>query len=145
MLVDRNASNARPPSFVSSSGFMVKPRTHRFADYNAGPPPILQYTNTGDSDVSPDATPSQFLLLTGLNTSVTEELLAKGAAKLYKIADSSISEAARKAGAKVVSTTATTNFGAQEGSIKRVFVVRDRKSDESWRYGFVEFHSVEVS
>lgn len=81
----------------------------------------------------------------GLDAAVTEVLLANGAAKLYKIADASITEAAKKAGAKVVSTTATTNYGAPDGSIKRVFIVRDRATDDNWRYGFVEFHNVEVS
>ncbi|KAF2674884.1 hypothetical protein BT63DRAFT_381570 [Microthyrium microscopicum] len=110
------------------------------AYYSAGPPPVLPQLNTGDSDVSLDGTPSQFLLLRGLETSVTEELLSKGVAKLYKVSEA---DANKKAGAKVSSTTATSNFGAQEGSLKRVFVVRDRLSDDSWRYGFAEFHSVE--
>lgn len=34
--------------------------------------------------------------------------------------------------------------GAREGSVKRVLLVRDRKTGESWRFGFVEFAGVEV-
>jgi hypothetical protein len=64
---------------------------------------------------------------------------------LYKVSDGQVAEPAKKSGAKVSSTTSSSNFGAQEDSIKRVFIVRDRQSDDSWRYGFAEFHSVEVS
>jgi RNA recognition motif-containing protein len=74
---------------------------------------------------------------------VTEELVAKGIAKLYKSTETNTGEPPKKSGAKIASTTASTNFGAQEGSIRRVFVVRDRLSDESWRFGFAEFHTVE--
>ncbi len=106
-----------------------------------------QFTNVGDSDSSPDSTPSQYLLVRGLEPGVTGEILAKAISKLYKNNDKEISSAKasiKQSGAKVVSTTAVPNLGAQEGSLRRVFVVRDRRSDESWRYGFAEFHTVEV-
>ncbi|KAI9833288.1 MAG: hypothetical protein M1819_003682 [Sarea resinae] len=105
----------------------------------------VPYKNTGDSDVSPDATPSQFLLLRGLEASVTEELLAKGVAKLYRPSGESQATSApqKKAGSKVVSTTSDTNLGAKEGSIRRVLLIRDRKTNDSWRYGFAEFAGVE--
>lgn len=106
------------------------------------------FTNSGDSDASPDATPSQFLLLRGLEPTVTEDLLAKGVAKLYKPIGESSSHApstSKKTGAKVASTTGDANLGAKDGSIRRVLLVRDRKSNDSWRYGFAEFGTVEVS
>ena len=106
------------------------------------------YLNSGDSDASPDGTPSQFLLLRGLEPTVTEDLLAKGAAKLYKPSGKSSPPAAstaKKNNAKVSSTTGDANLGAREGSIRRVLLVRDRKSNESWRYGFAEFGTVDVS
>ncbi|CAL5866061.1 uncharacterized protein PFLUO_LOCUS268 [Penicillium psychrofluorescens] len=112
----------------------------------AGPPgvPAPKVVNNGDNDAAPDNQPSQFLLFRGLESSVTEELLAKGVAKLYKPAsggnDSSASS--QKKGAKVASTTGDANLGAREGSIRRVLLARDRKSNESWRYGFAEFASV---
>jgi G-patch domain len=102
--------------------------------------------NNGDNDVAPDSSPSQFLLFRGLEPSVTEELLAKGVAKLYKPSNAS-SQAANnslKKGAKVASTTGDSNLGAREGSLRRVLLVRDRKSNESWRYGFAELATVEV-
>jgi hypothetical protein len=110
----------------------------------ANPPRVV---NTGDNDAAPDGTPSQFLLLRGLEHTVTEELLAKGVAKLYKPSpnpDAQGAGVAGKKGAKVASTTGDANLGAREGSIRRVLLVRDRRTNESWRYGFAEFATVEV-
>lgn len=104
----------------------------------------LRAVNVGDNDASPDNTPSQFLLLRGLEPSVREELLAKGVAKLYKpSASSAQSNQTSKKGAKVSSTTGDSNLGAREGSLRRVLLVRDRKTDDSWRFGFAEFANVE--
>ncbi|KAJ5820304.1 hypothetical protein N7474_005895, partial [Penicillium riverlandense] len=112
----------------------------------AGPPgvPAPKVANNGDNDAAPDNQPSQFLLFRGLESSVTEELLAKGVAKLYKPASggNDNSSNSQKKGAKVASTTGDANLGAREGSIRRVLLARDRKSNESWRYGFAEFASV---
>ncbi|KPI44528.1 putative RNA-binding protein [Cyphellophora attinorum] len=57
---------------------------------------VAKAVNVGDNDASPDNTPSQFLLVRGLEGSVSEELFAKGK------------------GAKVASTTGDTNLGARE-------------------------------
>jgi RNA-binding protein 5/10 len=100
------------------------------------------FATTGDSDVSPDNTASQFLLLRGLEPGVSEELMAKGVIKLYKSqADPSETHVAKKT--KIASTSNDASFGAKEGSLRRVLLVRDRKSNESWRYGFAEFGTVE--
>lgn len=101
--------------------------------------------NVGDNDSSPDNLPSQFLLLRGLEPSVTEDLLVKGVAKLNKPSSSTAQrdEASSKKGAKVASTTGDANLGAKEGTLRRVLLVRDRKSNESWRYGFAEYASIE--
>ena len=104
-------------------------------------------TSSGASDASLDGTASQFLLLRGLEPTVTEDLLAKGVAKLYKPSrksSPSIANALKKGNAKVASTTGDSNLGAKEGSLKRVLLVRSRKTNESWRYGFAEFATVEV-
>lgn len=87
------------------------------------------------------------MLLRGLESSVTEELLAKGVAKLYKPLNNPNTQEApanSKKGAKVASTTGDSNLGAREGSIRRVLLVRDRRSNDSWKYGFAEFATVEV-
>jgi hypothetical protein len=138
-----SALGARHPKRVSSAAGPEFASSYRALEYSAGPTPIPKHVNTGDSDVSPDGIPSQFLLVRGLETSVTEEILAKGISKLYKSSEASHGEPAKKPGAKVASTTASANLGAQENSIRRVFVVRDKQSDDSWRFGFVEFYGVE--
>ncbi|KAI9374059.1 hypothetical protein BJX61DRAFT_541107 [Aspergillus egyptiacus] len=111
----------------------------------AGPPGIAapRVENHGDNDAAPENQPSQFLLFRGLEASVTEELLAKGVAKLYRPNNSEGAPANQKKGAKVASTTGDSNLGAREGSIRRVLLVRDRRSNESWRYGFAEFATIQ--
>ncbi|KAL8772947.1 MAG: hypothetical protein Q9209_001967 [Squamulea sp. 1 TL-2023] len=106
----------------------------------------IRSMNSGDSDASPNGTPSQFLLLRGLEPTVSEDLLAKGVCKLYKPSRRSSPPAAtnsKKGNSKVASTTGDANLGAKEGSLRRVLLVRDRKSNESWRYGFAEFATVD--
>jgi hypothetical protein len=107
--------------------------------------PAPKVVNNGDNDAAPESQPSQFLLFRGLEPSVTEELLAKGVAKLYRPSgNNDNSSGNQKKGAKVASTTGDSNLGAREGSIRRVLLVRDRKSNESWRYGFAEFAGILV-
>lgn len=101
--------------------------------------------NIGDNDVAPDNTPSQFLLFRGLDSSVTEEVFSKGVQKLYKpAADESQSAETGAKKSKVASTTGDSNLGAREGSLRRVLLVRDRRSNESWKFGFAEFATLEV-
>ncbi|EPQ66487.1 Bgt-5104-2 [Blumeria graminis f. sp. tritici] len=102
------------------------------------------FITTGDSDVSPDGTASQFLLFRGLEPGVTEELLAKGVSKLIKVKSGTPptnQSIARKS--KISSTSNDASLGAREGSMRRVLLVRDRKTNDSWRYGFAEFSTVE--
>jgi hypothetical protein len=40
-------------------------------------------------------------------------------------------------------TNSTVGLGAKPGSLRRVFLMRDRKTNESWRYGFAEFATVD--
>ena len=103
--------------------------------------------DNGASDASPNGTPSQFLLLRGLEPTVTEDLLAKGVAKLYKPSrkpSPPLANTSKKGSAKIASTTGDVNLGAKEGSLRRVLLVRSRKTNESWRYGFAEFAAIEV-
>jgi RNA-binding protein 5/10 len=102
------------------------------------------FATTGDSDASPDGTASQFILLRGLEPGVNEELLAKGVCKLYKSKPSTPptdNQSTKKT--KIASTSTDASLGAKEGSLRRVLLVRDRKSNDSWRYGFAEFGTVE--
>ena len=104
-----------------------------------------EFANSGDSDVSPDGSSSQFLILRGLEPTATEELVAKGVTKLFKPSEREALPAAKKGNAKVASTTGDTNLGAREGSLRRILLVRDRRSNDSWRYAFAEFATVDVS
>lgn len=116
------------------------------ATFGMSAPSKPQYMNSGDSDAHPNGAPSQFLLIRGLEPSVTEDLLAKGVAKLYKPGrrQSPPATSSKKGNAKVASTTGDANLGAKEGSLRRVLLVRDRRSNESWRYGFAEFGTIDV-
>lgn len=97
---------------------------------------------SGDHDVSP--TPSQFLLFRSLEAGVTEELLAKAVTKLYRIAPSSpAGEGVPNKKSKIASTSSDTTLGAKAGTLRRVLLVKDRKDNASWKYGFAEFASVE--
>ncbi|KAL3464315.1 hypothetical protein BJX64DRAFT_94859 [Aspergillus heterothallicus] len=110
-----------------------------------GPPGIAapRVYNSGDNDAAPENQPSQFLLFRGLESSVTEELLAKGVAKLYRPSNSDSGQNTQKKGSKVASTTGDSNLGARDGSVRRILLVRDRRSNESWRYGFAEFATIQ--
>ncbi|CAI7670627.1 unnamed protein product [Penicillium pancosmium] len=111
-----------------------------------GPPgvPAPKVVNNGDNDAAPENQPSQFILIRGLEGSVNEDLLAKGVAKLYRpnVGNNDNTTNTQKKAGKVASTTGDANLGAREGSIRRVLLVRDRKTNESWRYGFAEFANV---
>ncbi|KAK0112262.1 hypothetical protein ONS96_001511 [Cadophora gregata f. sp. sojae] len=102
------------------------------------------FATTGDSDASPDGAASQFLLLRGLEPGVNEELLAKGVGKLYKTkANTPPTDGQGSKKRQISSTTNDASLGAKDGSLQRVLLVRDRKTDDSWRYGFAEFSTVE--
>src|SRR5438552_18472313 len=99
----------------------------------AGQSSKQSYQNNGDSDVSTEGIPSQFLLLRGLEPGVTEELFAKGVEKLYRASSSSqSSNTSKKPAPKVSSTTSDSNLGARNGTLQRVMIVRDRRTGESW-------------
>ncbi|KAK6341811.1 hypothetical protein TWF730_001301 [Orbilia blumenaviensis] len=74
---------------------------------------LSHFSNDGSKDTG--ETPSQFLLIRDLEPNVTEELLLKGAQKL----------------------------STDDSAIKRILLVRDRRTNESWRFGFAEFSNVD--
>ncbi|KAI9740958.1 MAG: hypothetical protein M1818_004564 [Claussenomyces sp. TS43310] len=114
-------------------GVVAQPNTSSFSGFAI----------TGDSDVSVDNTASQFLLLRGLEPGVNEDLLAKGVTKLYKTKEDSLPDAQGVKKTKIASTSTESALGAKEGSLQRVLLVRDRETNDSWRYGFAEFATVE--
>ncbi len=63
---------------------------------------------------------------------------------MYKPSTSNtFSNQPNKKGAKVASTTGDANLGAKQGTLRRVLLVKDRRTNESWRFGFAEFATVE--
>lgn len=112
----------------------------RFSGYGHGP--IL----TGETDEDPQNTPSQFVVLRDLEPSVTEEVLAKGVMKLFREDAPAPAKDTTKNGNKLKSTAPTAGnltLGATPGSLRRVFLIRDRRTNDSWRYGFAEFATIE--
>ncbi|KAI9719152.1 MAG: hypothetical protein M1828_006334 [Chrysothrix sp. TS-e1954] len=144
----RHVSPRRRTPTPPRRGYEARPRPRRYEspardDYDehvvrpVQPPRVKSTTATGDNDLALNDQPSQFLIFRGLEPSVTEELLVKGAAKLlYHTEAGSNGVAADK---NALPTSTANARGASPDSIRRVFVIKDRRSGESWRYGFVEF------
>ncbi|KAH6854974.1 hypothetical protein B0I37DRAFT_441892 [Chaetomium sp. MPI-CAGE-AT-0009] len=99
---------------------------------------------TGETDECLQQTPSQYVVIRDLEGSVTEEVLAKGVMKLFVDTPKPAKEAPTINKLKSTApTNSTVGLGAKPGSLRRVFLMRDRKTNESWRYGFAEFATVE--
>lgn len=104
--------------------------------------PIL----TGETDEDLRQNPSQFVVIRDLEPSVTEELLAKGVMKLFREEAPQPAKDPSKPANKLKSTAPTTGsvgLGASPGSLRRVFLIRDRRTNESWKYGFAEFATID--
>ncbi|KAJ2902220.1 hypothetical protein MKZ38_000822 [Zalerion maritima] len=96
---------------------------------------------TGEKDACPNQKPYPIVVITGLESSTSEEVFAKGVMKLYLNETEDTSQHAT--GPSGLKTTApvgnTKGLGARPGSLRRVFLIRDRKTRASWKYGFAEF------
>ncbi|KAI5867750.1 hypothetical protein GGS23DRAFT_549757 [Durotheca rogersii] len=99
----------------------------------------------GKSDECPQQTPSQFLVIRDLSSSVTEQDLATEIKKLY-VAKEDEPKPSSNAPTKLKSTAPignTSGLGAKPGSLVRVFMIRNKYSDISCNYGFAEFSSLD--
>lgn len=99
----------------------------------------------GKSDECPQQTPSQFVVFRNLPSSVSESVLATGVKKLYLAKDE---ESKQQPGAptKLKSTAPvgnTSGLGAKPGSLTRVFMIRDKYTESSCKYGFAEFSTLD--
>ncbi|KAI0886114.1 uncharacterized protein GGS22DRAFT_124408 [Annulohypoxylon maeteangense] len=99
----------------------------------------------GKSDECPQQTPSQFLVIRDVASSVTETMLASDIKKLYVTREdepkqSSITPNKLKSTAPIGNTS---GLGAKPGSLVRVFMIRDKYSDISCNYGFAEFSTLD--
>lgn len=101
---------------------------------------------TGETDEDLRQTPSQFVVIRDLEPSVTEEVLAKGVMKLFRDEQSQPAKDPSKPPNKLKSTAPTNSsagLGAIPGSLRRVFLIRHKRTNESWRYGFAEFATID--
>ncbi|KAK0737561.1 hypothetical protein B0T21DRAFT_383507 [Apiosordaria backusii] len=125
---------------VSAFSVCFKCKTERPEDDGYGGGPLL----TGETDECPQQMPSQYVVIRNLDRSVTEEVLAKGVMKLFVENPEPPKEAPTTNKLKSTAPTkSTVGMGAKPGSLRRVFLMRDRRTNETWRYGFAEFATVE--
>ena len=108
------------------------------------PAPVWQQNLTGETDASFD-NPSQILVVYPLAPFVNEDMLAADMKRLELDRPDPIKEKSDGA-PKLKSTAPTTNpsgYGARPDSLHRVFVMRDSSANESFKYGFAEFWTIE--
>lgn len=112
---------------------------------------IRRHAPNAEHDAAFDGQHTQFLLVSGLHMSTDEKALAEGLAQLYKTdEDTSVatgsSQPASGAGLRSTGlkpTSVPRNPGAKKDSLKRVFLIREKRSRLSCGYGLAEFHSKE--
>ncbi|KAL6918654.1 hypothetical protein FSST1_002680 [Fusarium sambucinum] len=105
--------------------------------------PAWQLSLTGMADASD--VPAQILVVYPLASFVTEDMLANDMKRLELVKPEKDKDASN-GGPKLKSTAPTgdtTGYGARPGSLHRVFLMRDASTDESFKYGFAEFWTVE--
>ncbi|CAN8100284.1 unnamed protein product [Discula destructiva] len=98
---------------------------------------------TGETDECPQQFPSQYLVIRGLDPSINEELFAEGVKKLYVEAKPEPKKDTQNKLKSTAPTANTARLGARPDSLRRVFLVRDKHTDEGMRYGFAEFATLE--
>ncbi|KAF5231014.1 hypothetical protein FAUST_9510 [Fusarium austroamericanum] len=109
----------------------------------AVPSTAWQLNLTGMADASD--VPAQILVVYPLASFVTEDMLASDMKRLELVKPEKDKDASN-GGPKLKSTAPTgdtTGYGARPGSLHRVFLMRDAGTDESFKYGFAEFWTVE--
>ncbi|KAF9765915.1 hypothetical protein IL306_001717 [Fusarium sp. DS 682] len=107
------------------------------------PAPAWQLNLTGMADASD--VPAQILVVYPLASFVTEDMLANDMRRLELVKPDNTKDTSNGA-PKLKSTAPTgdmTGYGARPGSLHRVFLMRDANTNESFKYGFAEFWTVE--
>ncbi|OAA67618.1 D111/G-patch [Cordyceps fumosorosea ARSEF 2679] len=97
---------------------------------------------TGAADAA--ESPSQILVVFPLQPFVDEEMLAR---EMQRLELEKVDPVRTSGDAPKLKSTAPTStgqgYGASQGSLHRVFLMRDSQTGESFRYGFAEFWTVE--
>ncbi|KAM0439704.1 hypothetical protein ACHAPT_000798 [Fusarium lateritium] len=105
--------------------------------------PAWQLSLTGVADAA--NVPSQILVVYPLTSFVNEGMLADDMKRLELVKPENPKDNSN--GALKLKSTAptgnTTGYGARPGSLHRVFLMRDVNTNESFKYGFAEFWTVE--
>lgn len=105
--------------------------------------PAWQLSLTGVADAAD--VPSQILVVYPLASFVNENMLADDMKRLELVKPENPKDSSN--GAPKLKSTAptgdTTGYGARPGSLHRVFLMRDVNTNESFKYGFAEFWTVE--
>ncbi|KAH7176653.1 hypothetical protein EDB81DRAFT_773232 [Dactylonectria macrodidyma] len=107
------------------------------------PAPNWQQNLTGVTDAA--NVPSQILVVYPLAPFVNEDMFVTDIKKLEVEKTDSTKDSSNGA-PKLKSTAPTGNtagYGARPGSLHRVFLMRDTHTDESFKYGFAEFWTLE--
>lgn len=102
-----------------------------------------QQSLTGAADAAD--VPSQIVVVYPLPAFADEEMLAREMKRL-EVEKPDPAKDTSAAAPKLKSTAPTSSgagYGAKQGSLHRVFLMRDSQSDESFRYGFAEFWTLE--
>lgn len=101
-----------------------------------------QQSLTGAADAAD--VPSQLLVVYPLPTFLDEDMLAR---EMKRLELEKPAPAKTGSDAPKLKSTAPTStgqgFGASQGSLHRVFLMRDAQSNESFKYGFAEFWTLE--
>lgn len=103
-----------------------------------------QQVLTGETDASNDA--NLILVVYPLDPCVTEEVLEFGMKKLEVVEKQQTSNDSDRPAKPLKSTAPSgdaTGYGARRNSLHRVFLVRDKTSGQSLKYGFAEFWTLE--
>ncbi|KAF4472775.1 RNA binding motif [Fusarium albosuccineum] len=108
-----------------------------------GPQTAWQHSLTGMADAAD--VPSQILVVYPLASFVNEDMLVNDMKCLELVKPDNTKDNSN--GAPKLKSTAptgdTTGYGARPGSLHRVFLMRDVNTNESFKYGFAEFWTVE--
>ncbi|KUI56101.1 hypothetical protein VP1G_03441 [Cytospora mali] len=126
----------RPPAGSSDGHYRARDDS---ASYGISYGPKL----TGETDECPQQIPSPYLVIRGFEPSITEETFANGVKKLYSEANPEAKKGTQNKLKSTAPSVRSASLGAKPDSLRRVFLLRDKKTDEVMRYGFAEFATFE--
>ncbi|KAK7537305.1 uncharacterized protein J3D65DRAFT_667973 [Phyllosticta citribraziliensis] len=144
----RGRSNSPSLDYDGASRGHSSARQSNYESISTTPYQVIRtHGPQANGDCTPDGSATQFLLIKKLGEQVDEEGFLQLVSKLFKREDSQEVKdpqpvtGLRSTGLK--STSIPRNAGAKPGSLKRIFLVRDKMTGFSCGFGFAEYHSKE--